>query len=118
LRRIFALLSDPTINQANIGKYIDDMRVMDVMISHPETLNDNVDIEEALQYMVDLGFRYMPVVSHFNEKIAMGFVDEREVALHVAHHLERIRREAEQKDMVFQQLLREPYGIGDIIDYR
>ena len=114
LRRIFALLSDPTINQANIGKYIDDMRVMDVMISHPETLNDNVDIEEALQYMVDLGFRYMPVVSRFNEKIAMGFVDEREVALHVAHRLERIRREAEQKDMVFQQLLREPYGIGDV----
>lgn len=112
LRRIFSLLSDPTINQANIGKYIDDMRVMDVMISHPETLDSDTDIEDALQFMTELGFRYMPVVSPYNKQVALGFVDEREVAIHVAHRLERLRREATEKDRVFQQLLREPYGPG------
>ena len=112
LRRLFALTSDPTLNPANIGKYIDDMRVMDVMISHPETLDSDTDIEDALQLMTDMGFRYMPVVSRFNRKLALGFVDEREVAIHVAHRLERLRREAAQKEMVFQQLWREPYGSG------
>lgn len=117
LRRIFSLLSDPTINQTNIGKYIDDMRVMDVMISHPETLESDTDIEDALQFMNELGFRYMPVVSPFNNQVALGFVDEREVALHVAHRLERLRREAAEKETVFQQLLREPYGTGYSQEY-
>lgn len=110
LRRIFSLLTDSTIHQANIGKYIDDMRVMDVMISHPHTLTSDTDIEEALKCMTDMGFRYMPVVSPYNENVALGFVDEREVAIHVAHRLERLRRESHERDEVYQQLLREPYG--------
>lgn len=118
LRRIFTLLSDPVIQKKSIGNYIDDMRVMDVMISHPEALDSDTDIEAALQRMTDLGFRYMPVVSPFNRKLALGFVDEREVALHVAHRLERLRREATEKDKVFQQLWHEPYGIGFVQEFR
>lgn len=117
LRCIFSLLSDKTIAQANIGKYIDDLRVMDLMISHPETLDSDTDIEKALQSMTDIGFRYMPVVSRFNRKVALGFVDEREVALHVAHRMERLRREAAEKEIFYQQLWREPYGAAPVQDY-
>lgn len=112
LRRIFALVVDPTINHANIGKHIDDMTVYDVMIPAPKTLNMDTDIEEALQIMTELGFRFMPVVSRHDKHELVGLVDEREVAIHVKNRLGRIKQEAAEKEQLLYGLFREPYGAG------
>lgn len=112
LRHIFALLSDPTINHANIGKYIDDMTVHDVMIAGPEILDADTDIEDALEIMTDLGFRFMPIVTRYDRRKPIGLVDEREVAIHVKNRLDRIKREAADKEQLLYGLFREPYGAG------
>lgn len=112
LRRIFALVADPTINHANIGKHIDDMTVYDVMIVEPKVLNADTDIEQALETMTDLGFRFMPVVNSHDRKKPIGLVDEREVAIHVKNRLDRIKREAAEKEQLLYGLFREPYGAG------
>ena len=115
LRRIFALLADPTINHANIGKHIDDMTVYDVMITDAKVLEADTDIEQALETMTALGFRFMPVVSSRNSKRPVGLVDEREVAIHVKNRLDRIKREAAEKEQLLYGLFREPYGaVGNL----
>lgn len=112
LRRIFALLTDRSIYPTNIGKYIDDMTVADVMIPKPRTIPDNTDIEDALDLMTDLGFRYMPVVSRFDPNRAVGVIDEREVAIHVKNRLDRLKGESRKKDSLLSHLFSEPYGLG------
>lgn len=112
LRRVFAILNDPTINHANIGKHIDDMTVQDLMIPAPRSLDADTDIEQALEIMTDLGFRYMPVVSRFDRTKPIGLVDEREVAIHVKNRLDRIKQEAAAKEQLLHGLIREPYGAG------
>lgn len=112
LRRIFTLVADPTINHANIGKHIDDMTVRDVMIASPHVLADDTDIEQALEVMTDLGFRFMPVVSRTDPTKAVGLMDEREVAIHVKNRLDQVKREAAEKEYLLNGLFREPYGAG------
>jgi CBS domain-containing protein len=112
LRHIFAMVADPTIRRGNIGKNVDDMTVRDVMIEKPRTLCEDTDIEEALAIMTELGYRFMPVVSRRDKRRIIGLVDEREVAIHVKNRLDRVKREAAEKEMIFQSLLREPYGTG------
>ena len=112
LRRIFALVADSTINHANIGKHIDDMIVHDVMIPTPKVLDADTDIEQALETMTELGFRFMPVVNSHNRRKPIGLVDEREVAIHVKNRLDRIKCEAADKEQLLYGLLREPYGVG------
>jgi CBS domain-containing protein len=109
LRRIFEMVSDPTIHRRNIGKHVDDMTVREIMIANPKTLKDDTDIEEALEVMTELGFRFMPVVSRDSRKL-VGLVDEREVAIHVKNRLDRIKREAAEKEALLYSLFREPYG--------
>lgn len=109
LRTIFALVADPTLHQANLGKYIDDMMVRDVMIPDPKTLTDDTDIETALEIMTGLGFRFMPVIDGDNGHVA-GLIDERELAIHVKNRLDRIKQEAKEKDFLLKGLLSEPYG--------
>ncbi len=109
LSRIFEMVDDPTINRRNIGKHVDDMTVRNVMIANPKTLKADTDIEDALEVMTKLGFRFMPVVSYDGRKLA-GLVDEREVAIHVKNRLDRIKREAAEKEAIFCSLFREPYG--------
>lgn len=111
LRRIFAMVADPTISHANLGKHIEDMRVYDVMIPDPVTLGKDTDIEDALARMTTLGFRFMPVVDEQTKKL-IGLVDEREVAVHVKNRLDRVKREAAEKEAMLHHLFREPYGIG------
>lgn len=110
LRRIFAMISDNTINQSKIGRYIDDMVVEDVMISQPQILTANTDIEDALEIMTKLGFRYMPVIASDNNNRLMGIVDEREVAIHVKNRLERLKEESRRQESLLGYLFHEPYG--------
>jgi CBS domain-containing protein len=112
LRRIFALVADSTINHANLGKHIDHMTVRDVMIANPVTLAEDMDIEDALAVMGDRGFRYMPVVSTSKGNKLVGLVDEREVTIHVRTRLDRVKREALQKEWLLNNLFSEPYGPG------
>ena len=110
LRSIFEMVADPTINRRNIGKHVDDMTVQDVMITNPKILEDDTDIEKALEIMTNWGFRFMPVVSCRDNRKLIGLVDEREVAIHVKNRLDRIKREAAEKEAIFNSLFREPYG--------
>jgi CBS domain-containing protein len=112
LRRIFAMVADPTINRSNIGKYVDDMTVRDVMVVEPQALPENMDIEDALEIMTTYGYRFMPVVDRRDGRKLTGLVDEREVAIHVKNRLDRIKREAAEKENIFRAFLREPYGAG------
>lgn len=111
LRHIFRLVTDPTISRANVGKYLEDMKVEDVMIARPATLDSAMDIEDALDRMTELGFRYMPVVNQ-RTRALMGVADERELAIHVKNRLAHVRREKAQKDAVISYLFHEPYGAG------
>lgn len=64
--------------------------------------------------MTALGFRFMPVVSSRDSKKPLGLVDEREVAIHVKNRLDRVKREAAEKEQLLYGLFREPYGaVGD-----
>lgn len=110
LRRIFAMISDNTLNHSKMGKYIDDMIVDDVMIQNPKTLTENTDIEDALEIMTDLGFRYMPVVSSLDDRRLLGIVDEREVAIHVKSRLEQLKEETRRQESLLGYLFHEPYG--------
>lgn len=110
LRRIFDMVADPTINRRNIGKHVDDMIVQDVMITSPKVFTDDTDIEEAFEVMTQLGFRFMPVVRCQDGRKIVGLVDEREVAIHVKNRLDRIKREAAEKESMFHSFFREPYG--------
>jgi CBS domain-containing protein len=112
LRRVFAMIDDRTIDHSKLGKYIDDMIVRDVMISNPRILSDNVDIEDALEIMTRLGFRYMPVVSRFDGRKLLGVVDEREVAIHVKNRLDQVKEDVEKKSSLLSYFFREPYGTG------
>jgi CBS domain-containing protein len=112
LRRIFAMINDPTIDNSKLGQYVDDMIVDDVMIPTPKTLKDDMDIEDALEAMTKLGFRYMPVVSRFDTMRLLGVVDEREVAIHVKNRLDQVKEESQKKDSLLGYFFHEPYGTG------
>lgn len=112
LRRIFALVADPTINHANIGKHIDDMTVYDVMIPAPKVLDADTDIEQALEIMTDLGFRFMPVVTRHDKRKPIGLIDEREIAIYVKNRLDKVKEDAEKKRSLLSYFFYEPYGRG------
>jgi CBS domain-containing protein len=112
LKRIFTLVSDSTINPANIGKYLDDMTVRDMMIGSPHVLDEDTDIEMGLEIMSRLGLRFMPVVSHHDQKKPIGLIDEREIAIHVKNRLDRLKRETAEKEAILNHLFHEPYGAG------
>lgn len=112
LRRIYRALDDPSIHPHNVGRYIDSMTVEDAMIVAPETLTDNIDIEDALGMMVRRGFRYMPVVSRYDRGELLGVVSERELAIHVRHRLWDAKKSDEANRSLINYFLREPYGSG------
>lgn len=112
LRRIFDMAADPAVDRRHVGRHVDDMTVRDVMITDPHVLEEDTDIEEALEIMTELGFRFMPVVSRDDRRTLLGLVDEREVAIHVKNRLDFIKRDAARKEAVFRSFWREPYGVG------
>jgi CBS domain-containing protein len=112
LRRMFATSADKTIHAANIRKYLDDMTVGDAMIASPETLDDDIAIEDAAGMMLRRGYRFMPVVSRYNREALLGIVSERELAAQLHVRLQETRRSEMEHKNVLAYLLREPYGAG------
>jgi CBS domain-containing protein len=112
LKRVFRMATDPLINPANLGKYIDDMTVAEVMVPRPECLADDMDIEEALGRMSLRGFRFMPVVTRADPGQLVGIADERELALLVQSRLREVRRSEAESRSLLSYLFHEPYGTG------
>lgn len=112
LRHIFARSADKLIHPANVKKHLDDMLVDEVMIPKPETLDDDISIEDAAGMMLRRGYRYMPVVSRFDRKRLLGIVSERELALQLERKLKEVKKSEYEHKSLLASLLREPYGGG------
>jgi len=112
LRHIFARTSGKSIHASNVRKYIDDMRVDDVMIRRPETLDDDMSIEDAADLMLRRGYRFMPVVSRLDGRKLVGIVSERELAVHLQQRLREARTSEKTSKSILSYMLSEPYGCG------
>ena len=112
LRQVFMKAVDPAINPANLRKYIQDMTVSQAMIPYPETLDEDIDIEEAVGIMLRHGYRFMPVVSKADRQHLLGVVSEQEMALHLKKRLQKARQSEEETKTLLFSMLHEPYGTG------
>lgn len=112
LRQIFLKAIDPTINPANLRKYMEDMTVAEVMINAPETLHEDIDLEDAANIMLQRGYRYMPVVSRVEKSHLLGIVSEREIAAQLKYRLEQVKKSEEDTRNLLSFMLHEPYGEG------
>lgn len=110
LRHIFARTSDKLIHAANVRKYLDDMTVADVMIRNPETLGEDVSVEEAAGIMLRKAYRYMPVVSRIDDARFLGIVSERELALQLQEQLQEAKKAERTQSSILSYMLWEPYG--------
>jgi CBS domain-containing protein len=110
LRHVFARSCDRLLSPLNLRKYIDDMTVGEAMIAAPETLPENMPIEEAAALMLRRGYRYMPVVSRFDSRRLLGIVSERELARHLQLQLEETKKSEKAHKSVLSFMLAEPYG--------
>lgn len=113
LRQMFARTSDKLIHASNVKKYLDDMTVSDVMIQRPETLDDDISIEDAAGMMLRRGYRYMPVVSRFDRTRLLGIVSERELALQLQEQLQEVKKTERTQRTMLNYMLWEPYGSGN-----
>ncbi|MCI5060182.1 MAG: CBS domain-containing protein [Alphaproteobacteria bacterium] len=85
-----------------------DETAWDVMIAQPETLNHDDSIDDAVDVIDYLGYRFMPVVDNQNRLI--GVVDARELHKHA-----KLKSKAllEKKDSLLSYMMgSEPYGVG------
>lgn len=112
LQHMFVRSTDKTIHRANVAKYLDDMTVEDVMIKRPETLDDDISIEDAAGMMIRRGFRFMPVVSRFDRSRMLGIVGERELAVYLQQRLKDVKKSEVEYRSMLAYMLREPYGAG------
>lgn len=112
LRHIFACSSNKLINSANVRKYIEDMTAGDAMIRDPETLDDDISIEDAAGMMLRRGYRFMPVVSRFDRRRVVGIVSERELAVILQQRLQEAQKSERAHRSVLSYMLAEPYGSG------
>lgn len=113
LRTIFYILKDPTVHPHNVAKHIEDITVHETMIPAPETLTEDIDIEDALAMMVRRGYRYMPVVSSHDNGELIGVVGQQELALHMQHRLWDIKKSEAESRSLLSHLIQEPYGAGN-----
>ena len=82
-RRIFGRFdARPRIDQIHEHKAVSKMTAWDVMILHPDVLDIKDSIEDALDQMTYLGYRYMPVLER-PRKIA-GIVEAEELRQRLA----------------------------------
>lgn len=112
LRRVFMKAVDPTINPANLRNYIEDMMVQEAMIAAPETLDEDIDMEDAVGMMLRRGYRFMPVVSRFDRQHLLGIVSEHEMALQLKNKLQEVKKSEETAKSLLSFMLHEPYGVG------
>lgn len=113
LRHIFACTSDKLIHASNVKKYLDDMTVSHVMIPRPETLDEDISIEDAGGMMLRRGYRYMPVVSRFDRTKLLGIVSERELALQLQEQLQEVKKAERTQRTLLNYMFWEPYGSGN-----
>lgn len=112
LRHIFAYTRDRLIHENNIKKYLDDMLVRDVMAHRPESIPDNLPVEEAAALMLRRGYRFMPVVSRYDNTHFVGVIGESEVAAHLNTRLQHLKRSETTQQAILSYMLAEPYGRG------
>lgn len=112
LKRIFFTVSDPSIHPHNVGKYIDDLTVRDVMIACPETLSEHFSVEDGLDIMVQRGYRHMPVVRKYDKTALVGIVSDSELLLHVGHKDGDTKKNGKRSKAAFSHLMHKPYGSG------
>ncbi len=112
LRHIFAYSCDRFIHGSNMKKYLDDMLVRDAMFYKPETLRDDMCIEEAASLMLKRGYRFMPVVSRYDSSHFLGIVGERELAAQLHECVEELKRSETTHKAILSYMLAEPYGRG------
>jgi CBS domain-containing protein len=112
LRKMFARTSEKLIHASNVKKYLDDMTIAEVMIPHPETLDEDISIEDAAGMMLRRGYRYMPVVSRFDRTQLLGIVSERELALQLQQQLREVKKAEKVQRSILSYMLWEPYGSG------
>lgn len=112
LKRIFYTASDHSIHPHNVGKYIDDMTVRDAMIPAPETLGEQLDIEDGLNIMLQHGYRHMPVVRKYDKTALVGIISDYELTLHLKYKGGAIRKTGKAGKAAFSHLMHKPYGSG------
>lgn len=112
LRHIFAYSCDRFIHGSNMKKYLDDMLVRDAMIHKPESVPDDLSIEEAASLMLRRGYRFMPVVSRYDSSHFLGIVSERELAARLQECVEELKQSETTHKAILSYMLAEPYGRG------
>ncbi|MBI1216808.1 MAG: CBS domain-containing protein [Alphaproteobacteria bacterium] len=112
LRQVFAGSVGRIFHPASPRRPLDDMRVGDMMIRHPETLDDDLTVEEAAAVMLRRGYHFMPVVSHIDKGQFLGIVSERELAIQLRQELQEARRSEKAHKSILSYMLCEPYAQG------
>jgi len=110
LKKIFYTTSDPSIHPHNVGKYIDDMTVRQVMIASPETLGEHISIEDGLDIMMQRGYRHMPVVRKYDKTALVGIVSHRELSLYAGHREGEPGKNGKGSKAAFSHLMHKPYN--------
>lgn len=112
LRHIFAYTRDKLIHESNINKYLDDMLVRDAMMHRPESMPDNLPLEEAAALMLRRGYRFMPVVSRYDNTHFLGIIGETELVAQLNARLQHLKRSETAQQAILSYMLAEPYGRG------
>ena len=74
---------------AAANKRIDDTSVGDVMTKSPQCVTPNDQLEDAIQFMIDGGYRHLPVVDEDNKLLGMLSIRDF-MALNVSQMLARM----------------------------
>lgn len=115
LRRLFWMKPDTTEQKvfAAEDKAREDLLARDVMIVDPACLTEDTPVEQALDEIMSLGYRYMPVVSSDRRGALQGIAGQRELLYYAQA---KARRELEAKDSLLSCFMHhEPYGKGVVI---
>lgn len=93
--------------------YPETLTAWDVMVPNPVCLFEDMPVEEALDNIKELDFRFMPVVKRDDKDTLTGIASERELFWHTQ---EKTRRMLENQSNLLSYFMHyEPYGCsGDV----
>ena len=93
----------PTLE--HIARAFNSMKAADAMILHPLTVESDMPLDEAYMIMTDLGYRYLPVVSHGRPLGILNILDV------MKYREENVRRSIEIKNHLLSYTMsHENYG--------
>ena len=98
------------------GRLLDTLSVGDVMTSGPETLQEDMTIEDAAAFMLRRGRHVMPVVSRYDARCLVGIVSEHELSGCLQERLKAARKSERAHKSILSYMLREPYGAGYVAE--